>query len=40
MSSFTRKNPNITCFVLNTIFYHLDFYRLVNKEWLAIMILI
>ena len=37
---FIRKNPDLACLILNTIFYHLDFYRLVNKEWLAIMILI
>ena len=37
---FIRKNLDLACLILNTIFYHLDFYRLVNKEWLAIMILI
>ena len=35
-----RKNLDLACLVLHTIFYHLDFYRLINKEWLAIVILI
>ena len=35
-----RKNLDLACLVLHTIFYHLDFYRLINKEWLAIVTLI
>ena len=38
--NFIRKNLDLACLVLNTIFYHLDFYRLVNKEQLAIVICI